>query len=156
MESGEEMKALNVDFFDLEALESEHGFGVIEVLISLFLLAVLSVSFIPLLVNSIKNTGTNTTIATAAQIVNQKIEGVRAVRSPTSTTPSCYDVTQFMQATLATVTDPRGVILVPAWDATSCPASYPGVVRARVSVSRSGRVNPVAQAVTLIYVKSAT
>jgi len=135
---------------------SESGFGVIEVVISLFLLSILSVSFIPVLVNSIKNTGTNTTIATATQIVNQEIEGVRAVRSPTSTTPSCYDITQFLQVTLASVTDPRGVILLPKWDATSCPSSYPGVVRARVSVSRSGQANPVAQAVTLIYVKSAT
>lgn len=134
----------------------EDGFGVIEVVISLFLLSILSVSFIPILVNSIKGTGTNTTIATATQIVNQEIEGVRAVRSPTSTTPSCYDITQFLQVTLASVTDPRGVVLLPKWDATSCPASYPGVVRARVSVSRSGQANPVAQAVTLVYVKSAT
>lgn len=139
-----------------EVLSSESGFGVIEVVISLFLLSILSVSFIPVLVNSIKNTGSNTTIATATQIVNQEIEGARAVRSPTSTAPSCYDITQFLQVTLAPVTDPRGVTLLPKWDATSCPSSYPGVVRARVSVSRSGQTNPVAQAVTLIYVKSAT
>lgn len=135
---------------------ADSGFGMTEVIVSLFLLSILSLSFIPLLVNSIKNTGTNTTIATATQIVNQQIEGVRAVRSPTATTPSCYDVTQFMQVTLATVTDPRGVTLIPKWDSTVCPSSYPGVVRARVSVSRSGQSNPVAQAITLIYVKSAT
>ena len=135
-------------------LSSENGFGVIEVVISLFLLSILSVSFIPVLVNSIKSTGSNTTIATATQIVNQEIEGARAVRSPTSTAPSCYDVTQFLQVTLASVTDPRGVTLIPKWDATTCPSTYPGVVRARISVSRSGYATPVAQAVTLIYVKS--
>lgn len=137
---------------DMSSLDG--GFGVIEVVISLFLLSILSISFIPVLINSIKNTGLNTTIATATQIVNQEIEGVRAVRSPTSTTPSCYDITQFLQVTLASVTDPRGVTLVPKWDATTCPPStYPGVVRARISVSRSGYATPVAQAVTLIYVK---
>jgi prepilin-type N-terminal cleavage/methylation domain-containing protein len=52
----------------------DDGFGMIEVVISLFLLSILSFSFIPLLVNSIKSTGTNTTIATATQIVNQQIE----------------------------------------------------------------------------------
>ena len=135
-------------------LSSESGFGVIEVVISLFLLSILSVSFIPVLINSIKNTGSNTTIATATQIVNQEIEGARAVRSPTSTAPSCYDITQFLQVTLASVTDPRGVTLIPKWDATTCPSTYPGVVRARISVSRSGYATPVAQAVTLIYVKS--
>lgn len=134
----------------------EDGFGTIEVVVSLFLLSLLSVSFIPLLVNSIRSTGKNTTIATAAQIVNQEIEGARAVRSPTSTTPSCLDITSFLNVTLASVTDPRGVTLSPKWDSPICPASYPGVVRARVSVTRSGSATIVAQAVTLIYVASAT
>jgi type II secretory pathway pseudopilin PulG len=134
----------------------EDGFGMIEVVISLFLLSLLSVSFIPLLVNSIKSTGKNATIATATQIVNQEIEGARAVRSPTSTTPSCLDITSFLNVTLASVTDPRGVTLLPKWDPPSCPASYPGVVRARVSVTRSGSTITMAQAVTLIYVASAT
>lgn len=131
------------------------GFGMIEVVISMFLLALLSVAFIPLLINSWKGTGLNTTIATATQIVNQQIEGARAVRSPTATAPSCNDLISFLQVTLAPVVDPRGVTLIPKWDATTCPASYPGVVRARISVSRSGSLNPVASAVTLIYVQSA-
>ena len=150
------MEATGANLISEQRLPLESGFGVIEVVISLFLLSLLSISFIPLLVNSIKNTGTNTTIATATQIVNQQIEGVRAVRSPTAATPSCYDVIQFMQVTLASTMDPRGVTLLPQWDATSCPSSYPGVVRARVSVSRSGQSTPVAQAITLIYVASAT
>ncbi len=134
---------------------SEEGFGIIEVVISLFLLSILSVSFIPLLVNSIKTTGKNTTITTATQIVNQEIEGARAVRSPTATMPSCLDLTNFLNVTLASVTDPRGVTLLPRWDPTVCPATYPGVVRARISVTRSGSATSVAQAVTFIYVKSA-
>lgn len=140
--------------FNAPALED--GFGVIEVVVSMFLLSILSVSFIPLLVNSIKSTGKNTTIATATQIVNQEIEGARAVRSPTATAPSCLDITNFLSVTIASTTDPRGVTLIPKWDATSCPATYPGVVRARVSVTRSGSTTPMAQAVTFIYVASAT
>lgn len=139
--------------YNVPALED--GFGVIEVVVSMFLLSILSVSFIPLLVNSIKSTGKNTTIATATQIVNQEIEGARAVRSPTATSPSCLDITNFLSVTIASTTDPRGVTLIPKWDATSCPATYPGVVRARVSVTRSGSTTPMAQAVTLIYVASA-
>jgi hypothetical protein len=108
------------------------------------------------LVNSIRNTGKNATIATATQIVNQEIEGARAVRSPTSTTPSCLDVTNFLNVTLASVTDPRRVTLLPKWDPATCPTGYPGVVRARISVTRSGSSNIMAQAVTLIYVASAS
>ena len=134
----------------------ENGFGVIEVVISMFLLSLLSVSFIPLLVNSITSTGKNTTIATATQIVNQEIEGARAVRSPTATSPSCLDITNFLNVTIASVTDPRGIMLLPNWDMPTCPASYPGVVRARVSVTRSGSTIIVAQAVTFIFVAAAT
>jgi type II secretory pathway pseudopilin PulG len=139
-----------------DTLAVADGFGVIEVVISMLLLSLLSISFVPLLVNSITGTARNATIATATQIVNQEIEGARAVRSPTATTPSCLDLTNFLNVTIASVTDPRGVTLIPTWDATTCPPSYPGVVRARISVSRSGSANIVAQAVTFIYVASAT
>lgn len=135
---------------------SDDGFGMIEVVISIFLLALISVSFMPLLINTWKDTARNTTIATATQIVNQQIEGARAVRSSATTVPSCSDVTKFLQVTLAPVIDPRGVTLVPQWDSTSCPSTYPGVVRARVTVMRSGYSTPVASAVTLIFVASAS
>ena len=138
-----------------DRLNTDQGFGIIEVVVSMFLLGLLSISFIPLLVNSVKNTGVNTTIATATQIVNQQIEGARAVRSAAATAPSCSDMTKFLQVTLAPVIDPRGVTLIPQWDPTTCPATYPGVVRARVTVSRSGISTPVASAVTLIFVLSA-
>lgn len=139
-----------------DPLAPDQGFGIIEVVVSMFLLGLLSISFIPLLINSVKNTGANTTIATATQIVNQQIEGVRAVRSPASTAPSCHDITEFLEVTLAPVIDPRGVTLQPQWDPTDCPATYPGVVRARVAVTRAGNTTPVASAVTLIFVASAS
>ena len=134
---------------------SERGFGVIEIVVSMFLLGVLLISYIPLMINSVKDTGMNTTIATATQIVNEQIEGARAVRSSASTEPSCQDITTFLQVTLAPVKDPRGVTLVPQWDPTSCPSTYPGVIRVRVTVTRIGYSTPVASAVTLIFVRSA-
>jgi len=134
---------------------SERGFGVIEIVVSMFLLGVLLISHIPLMINSVKDTGMNTTIATATQIVNEQIESARAVRSPASTEPSCQDITTFLQVTLAPVKDPRGVTLVPQWDPTSCPSTYPGVIRVRASVTRIGYSTPVASAVTLIFVRSA-
>lgn len=135
--------------------KDENGFGVIEVVVSMFLLGMMSVSFVPLLLNSWKDTGANTTIATATQIVNQQIEGARAVRSASSSTPSCADVLAYLQVTLPPVIDPRGVTLQPQWNSTSCPSIYPGVVRASVQVNRDGVATPIASAVTLIYVATA-
>jgi len=134
---------------------NETGFGMIEIVVSLFLLSLLTISFIPLLINSQKMAGTNTTIATATQIVNQQLEGARSVRSPSSTSPSCLDVSNFSQITLASVVDPRGVVLQPKWIPTVCPATYPGVARVGISVSRAGSIVPIASAVTLVFVASA-
>jgi type II secretory pathway pseudopilin PulG len=132
------------------------GFGMIEVVISLFLLSILSLSFLPVLSNSWKTSGRNTTMATATQMVNQQIEGVRAVRSTSATSPSCADVTNFLQVTLAPMIDPRGVSLQPQWDPANCPSIYPGVVRVGASVSRVGSAITIASAVTYIFVKSVT
>jgi Tfp pilus assembly protein PilV len=135
---------------------AEQGFGMIEIVVSLFLLSILSLSFLPVLINSWKASGANTTMATATQIVNQQLEGARAVRSAAATSPSCLDITKFLQVTLAPVIDPRGVSLQPQWAATSCPTAYPGVVRVAVSVTRVGGITPVASATTLVFVNSAT
>lgn len=135
--------------------KDETGFGVIEVVVSMFLLGMMSVSFVPILLNSWKDTGANTTIATATQIVNEQIEGARAVRSASSSTPSCADVLAYLQVTLPPVIDPRGITLQPEWESTSCPTMYPGVVRVSVEVSRVGATTPIASAITLIYVATA-
>jgi Tfp pilus assembly protein PilV len=134
---------------------NERGFGVIEIVISMFLLALLTLSFAPVLANTVKFTARNTTIATATQIVNQQIEAARAVRSSTSTAPTCHDITQFLLVTPAPIVDPRGVTLQPQWDPVTCPSTYPGVVRVRVSVTQSGYATATASAVTFIYVTSA-
>lgn len=135
--------------------QDECGFGIIEVVVSMFLLGTMSVSFVPLLLNSWIETGANTTIATATQIVNEQIEGARAVRSASSSTPSCADVLAYLQVTLPPVIDPRGVTLQPQWNSTICPTMYPGIVRASVEVLRVGVTTPIASAVTLIYVGTA-
>jgi type II secretory pathway pseudopilin PulG len=150
------MKAIGRSFGRVNNLDrAERGFGMIEIIVSLFLLSLLTMSFIPLLINSQKTAGTNTTLATATQIVNQQLEGARSVRSSASTSPSCLDLTKFLQATLAPVIDPRGVTLQPQWNPTVCPPSYPGVARIGISVTRTGNSVPIASAVTLVFVASA-
>ena len=139
-----------------EVLHSEKGFGMIEIVVSLFLLTLLTMSFIPLIITTQKSAGANTTIATATQIVNQQLEGARSVRSPGANSPSCQDVTRFLQTTQSPVTDPRGVTLQPQWDPTACPTVYPGVIKVGVSVARTGSSASLASAVTLVYVASAT
>jgi hypothetical protein len=138
-----------------EVRSSKRAFGVITIVVSMFLLGALLISYIALTISPVKDSGMNTTIATATQIVNQQIEGARAVRSPASTEPSCRDITTFLQVAPAPVKDPLGVTLVPQWDPTSCPPIYPGLIRVSASVTRIGYSTPVASAATLIFVRSA-
>ncbi|HUW88473.1 MAG TPA: prepilin-type N-terminal cleavage/methylation domain-containing protein [Candidatus Paceibacterota bacterium] len=149
------MKTNNFGLLLQKFRNKESGFGIIEVVVSMFLLGMMSVSFVPLLLNSWKDTSANTTIATATQIVNEQIEGARAVRSASVSTPSCADIIAYLQVTLPPVIDPRGVTLQPEWNPTTCPTMYPGVVRASVEVSRVGVTTPIASAVTFIYVGTA-
>jgi Tfp pilus assembly protein PilV len=135
-------------------LRDEHGLSLIEIVVSMFLLALLVLSFTPVLVNTLKLTARNTTIVTATQIVNQQIEAARAVRSTTATVPSCDDIRQFLLVTQAPVVDPRGVTLQARWDPfTACTSRVsPGYVRVKVSVTQSGFASPTASAATLIFV----
>ena len=149
------MKANQLKPASGEVRISKRWFGVIQIVVSMFLLGVLLIFYIALTISPVKVNGMNTTIATATQIVNEQIEVARAVRSPASTEPSCQDITTFLQVTPAPMKDPRGVTLVPQWDPASCPSTYPGVMRVRASVTRIGYSTPVASAVTLIFVRSA-
>ena len=139
-----------------QANKDECGFGIIEIVVSMFLLGLLIISFAPILITNLQFTARNTTIATATQIVNKQIEAARAVRSVTATTPSCTDIQSFLALTQAPVVDPRGVVLQPVWDTFSgCTASLTaGYVRVRVSVTQVGYSSSTASASTLIFVAS--
>lgn len=132
----------------------ERGLGIIEIVVAMLLLALLTLSFAPVLITTIKLSARNTTIATATQIVNQQIEAVRAVSTLSSSDTKCSDVTTFVSATPAPVIDPRGVTLQAQWNSVTCPVVYPGVVRVRVSVTEAGSSSPTASADTMILVKS--
>ena len=153
--AGEEMMANRLEPAIGEVRISERRLGVIKIVVSIFLLGVLLISYIALTISPVKDIGMHTTIATATQLVNEQIEAARAVRSPASTEPSCQDITKFLQVTPEPMKDPRGVTLVPQWEPTSCPPIYPGVIRVRASVTRIGYPTPVASAVALIFVRSA-
>lgn len=137
----------------IDLVGDERGIGIIEIVISMFLIALLILSFIPVLINSNRLSGRNTTMATATQIVSKQIEAARAVTSSTSTAPSCANMNNFMVSPPpSAVVDPRGVTLLAVWSPITCPATYPGTVHMRVSITQSGYTSPTASADTLVRV----
>lgn len=132
-------------------LTRESGFGLIEIVISMFLLGLLAVAFLPLLITSMQTTVRNSTIATATQLVNQQMEQARAAGN------TCTALTAYGSATLASVTDARGTSYQPARTVASCPTvatGYPRTVSVSVSVSVPGSATPPVTATTLVYLRA--
>jgi type II secretory pathway pseudopilin PulG len=119
----------------------ERGFGLIDIVVAMFLLVVVSVAVLPLLVQGLNLSSTNATLAAASQLANQQIELVR----PQSLCSSIVPAT----TTVAT----QGVTLrVSRTIGSSCPIiGYPITVPVSVSVTRTDTNAVVASAKTLVF-----
>ncbi|KGJ82349.1 hypothetical protein GY21_00845 [Cryobacterium roopkundense] len=53
---------------------ADAGFGLIEIAVSMFLLALLAVAFLPFLVQGVRQSSANGTLATGTQLVNKEME----------------------------------------------------------------------------------
>ena len=132
------------------ATHDDEGFSLIEIVVSMFLIAFLAMAFAPVLVQSMKTSVRNTTIATGTQLLNRELDRLR-------TTPAfCDAVTGFGAAAVAPTTDSRGVAFQPARQVGACPANYPGVVRVTISISTADVASTALTARTLVYVDAAT
>lgn len=136
--------------YDATPRPQESGFGMIEIVISMFLLALLAIAFLPLLVQGVKHSSSNSTLAAATQLVNDEMELARSRTTCSSLTATSYSVP-----------DPRGVTLqVARTVGGSCPAAtvppatatYPRTVPVTVTVTRSDTGVVVSSASTLIFV----
>lgn len=125
------------------------GFGLIEIVISMFLLGLLAIAFLPLLVTSMKTTVVNSSVATASQLVNQQMDQARAAGS------TCALITAFGGMVLsAGPPDARGMTYQPARAVGPCPTSYPGTVKVTVTVSVLGATFAPVTATTLVFLKA--
>ncbi|PPL20056.1 type IV pilus modification PilV family protein [Microterricola pindariensis] len=128
----------------------ERGFGLVEILVSMLLLSIIAVAFLPLLIQAMKTSQLNATVATATQMVNEQLNTARADIS------SCATLTIFAGAALAPTTDPRGIVLTPHRAITSgCPVSavYPATGTIKVWVT-DGAGAVISQTVSLVLLKS--
>ena len=139
--------------------ETEHrnpddeGLSLIEIVVAMFILALLSVAFLPLLVQGVRQSAQTATIATATQLANARMDAERAQAQAGTNCTSLAN-----PANLST-TDSRGIPLLvssPSVTAT-CPASstaYPTTVSFSVTVVRTDTGATIVQADTRLYVDS--
>lgn len=127
----------------------ERGFGLIEIVISMFLLALLTIAFLPLLITAMKTTVLSSTIASASQLVSQQLDAIRAVA------PNCAAVSAFDDVPVVTSGLAGGTVFQPYRLVGPCPGTYPGVVTVKAWVTKSGNAKVMAEATTLVYVQTA-
>jgi prepilin-type N-terminal cleavage/methylation domain-containing protein len=127
--------------------DGDDGFSLVEVLVALFLLAVLATSFLPLLVTTIQTTLSNAKLATATQLASRQLDALRAIE------PYCDVVSAFDDTPVPAVADKRGAIFQATRVVGACPTVYPGLIDVTVAVTIDGE--PGADAVTQVYLVDA-
>jgi type II secretory pathway pseudopilin PulG len=91
----------------------------LELVVAMAILAIISLSLIPVLANGLKQTASNTTIATASQLASAQI----ALAAIQPTTCSHFNDYGIIAAT--TSVDPRGVTLIVTNSVATCPTGFP-------------------------------
>ena len=125
----------------------EAGFGMIEIVVSMLLLSLLAIAFLPMLVTSLRVSVSNTTLASATQLVATQMDGMRSVGT------NCANLATRANRVLDEFGSP-GRKLQPAVDVINCPAAggYPTTVPVHVSVTEVSAGRVLAEATTNIFV----
>lgn len=131
-----------------EPVRDDAGFTLLEVIIAMFLLAIVVTGLIPALLGSLKLSAQNTNIATASQLVGQQIDVAR------SGVATCAALTNYKNAVLPPVVDARGVSFQPIRNSVTCTAGTAGIAKVRVSVTLTGNPHVLATATTYVYITS--
>lgn len=129
----------------------DDGFGLVEIVVSMFILAVIAIAFLPLLIQGIKVAADNRTLATATQLIHDQIEQARAMGTCDSLASFGASVSQ----PNANFTLTRGVEHFTDSSLDPCAIVYPGVVKLTLSVTEAGSAEVIVEATTLVLVTSA-
>ena len=128
----------------VERLRSDTGFGLIEIVISMFMLAALSIAFVPILVQGLKQSAANTTLATASQLVNERMQLAQGAGTTCSVVTALGVTEDF--------TDPRGVVIRVTTTVGTCPVGA-GTVAVSATAVRQDTAEQIAIAETLVFVQ---
>ena len=129
--------------FAPEHESGEEGVGLIEILISIMLLAILATALVPILVNGLRQASSNATLATATQLANNELERARSWKTCSALTPGSVNIT-----------DAREVVLAMSTTVGSCSPTpeNPVSVPVTVTVTRQDTGVVVTSTTTYIFI----
>lgn len=120
----------------------EAGVSLVEIVIAMFILALMSVSVLPLLVGGVQMSAVNRGAVAADSLAEAQLAAIQA-EFRNSAANSCAAVAA---RAASGVSDPSGSGASAAIEIGTCPATYPGVVSVKIVGYRAGSTTP---AVTL-------
>jgi len=128
------------------AIARDEGLGLIEIVVAMFLLALVALALLPLLISGMKLAVTNTTVAAATQLANDRTSAAQAG------SPDCARVYAVADEPLVT-TDARGVELKAVTTVTGeCPTAGASTLKVESVVTRTDTDQTLATASTLVLV----
>lgn len=122
---------------------SDAGLGLMEIVVSMFMLAILAIAFLPLLVEGLKASAQNSTLATATQLVSESMQLAQAAG------PVCANVAA--RGGVTTLTDSRGVVLEVTTVTGICAANTT-TLPVSTAVVRLDTNETITSASTIVYV----
>lgn len=128
---------------------ADAGFSLVEIVVAMFILALVAVSLAPMLVSSLQQTSTNALATQATHLASVQMDAVRAQ------TANCAAMSAYANSTLPVVATGQGVSLSITQTLGACPATYPGTAQFTVNVRRTDTNALLATATTLVYLQSA-
>lgn len=82
----------------------DEGFGLVEILVSMMLLAILAVALVPILIQGLQQAASNATLATATQLANNELERARSWKTCSALDPGSLTITDAREVDLSLTT----------------------------------------------------
>lgn len=122
--------------------QNQEGFSLVELIVAMFLLAILALAVLPLMITATKTSTVNRSLVAATTFANSQLAPIRTSYPNDSTTSSCAALRSAFVKT-GTV-DPAGTGLLADVAVSACPvaAALPGTVTVTVTVYRASAPTP--------------
>lgn len=131
--------------------QPDGGFSIVELIIAMFLMAVIALALLPLLVGVTRSSTTNKALVAATSLANAQVAAIRAQFPNDATNTSCASLAQAVARLKTTTPDPSLTLSAPQPLATAipgpdasgliaevrtstCPTDLPGTVALTVRV----------------------
>lgn len=126
------------------------GFSLVEIVVSMFLIGIIAVSVLPVLIQTLRASALNITVATSAQMLNEEFDAARAAVN------NCAQLQSFINETPPSFTDSQKVVLQARRTSSGgCTDTTLGAAVLTITVTRGDSGAKVARATTMLSVLAA-